>query len=64
MVVSAEKAGYEAVRALNKIIAGKNLINQTIVVRPTHVVTRQSTNVFAVTDRGVHVIIVGGKKPS
>jgi len=40
MVVSAEKAGYEAAEVLDKIMAGKKVVNQTIVVRPTHVVAR------------------------
>jgi len=53
IAVSAEKAGYEAAEVLDKIMAGKKVTNQTIVVRPTHVVTRQSTNVFAVDDRDV-----------
>jgi LacI family transcriptional regulator len=53
IAVSAEKAGYEAAEALDKIMAGKKVTNQKIVVRPTHVVTRQSTNVFAVADRDV-----------
>jgi LacI family transcriptional regulator len=53
IAVSAEKAGYEAAGVLDKIMAGKKVTNQKIVVRPTHVVTRQSTNVFAVDDRDV-----------
>jgi len=40
MVVSTEKAGYEAAEVLDKIMAGKKVVNQTIVVRPTHVVAR------------------------
>jgi LacI family transcriptional regulator len=53
IAVSAEKAGYAAAEVLDKLMAGKKVANQTIIVRPTHVVTRQSTNVFAVTDRDV-----------
>jgi LacI family transcriptional regulator len=53
IAVSAEKAGYDAAETLDKIMAGTKVTNQTIVVRPTHIVTRQSTNVFAVTDRDV-----------
>jgi LacI family transcriptional regulator len=53
IAVSAEKAGYEAAETLDKIMDGNKVINQTIVVRPTHVVTRQSTNFFAVTDHDV-----------
>ncbi len=53
IAVSAEKAGYQAAEVLDKIMEGKKVTDQTIVVSPTHVVTRQSTNVFAVTDRDV-----------
>ncbi|OHB57636.1 MAG: hypothetical protein A2173_10450 [Planctomycetes bacterium RBG_13_44_8b] len=53
IAVSAEKAGYEAAEALDKIMSGEKVTNQAIIIRPTHVVTRQSTNVFAVTDRDV-----------
>lgn len=53
IAIGAEKAGYKAAEVLDKIMAGKKVTNQTIVVHPTHVVTRQSTDVFAVTDRDV-----------
>jgi LacI family transcriptional regulator len=53
IAVSAEKAGYQAAEALDKIMDGEKVASQRIVVQPTHVVTRQSTNVFAVTDRDV-----------
>ncbi|MCJ7777296.1 MAG: DNA-binding transcriptional regulator [Sedimentisphaerales bacterium] len=53
IAVSAEKAGYEAAEALDKIMAGEKVTNQAIIIRPTHIVTRQSTNVFAVADRDV-----------
>jgi LacI family transcriptional regulator len=45
-----ERAGYEAAELLDKLMAGKKVVNQTIVVRPTHVVTRQSTNIIAIED--------------
>jgi len=51
--LSAEKAGYEAAATLDRMMAGKQVTDQTIVVRPTHVVTRQSTDVFAVADPAV-----------
>jgi LacI family transcriptional regulator len=35
------------------MMAGRKVANQTIVVRPTHVVTRQSTDVVAVADPAV-----------
>jgi LacI family transcriptional regulator len=48
-----ERAGYEAAELLDKLMAGKKVVNQTIVVRPTHIVTRQSTNIIAIEDRVV-----------
>ncbi len=53
IALDAEKAGYDAAATLDKMMAGKKIVNQTIIVRPTHVVSRQSTNVFAVADRDV-----------
>ena len=39
---------------LNKLIKGKGQVdNQTILVQPTHVVTRQSTNILAIEDEVV-----------
>jgi LacI family transcriptional regulator len=45
-----EKAGYEVARLLAELIAGKKLPNETVVIHSTHVVTRQSTDIFAVED--------------
>lgn len=53
IALSAEKAGYEAAAMLDRRMRGENVAEQTIVVRPSHVVTRQSTDVFAVGDRHV-----------
>ena len=50
---SIEKAGYEAAELLDKLMAGKKVTNQKIVVHPTHVVTRQSTDILATEDREV-----------
>jgi LacI family transcriptional regulator len=50
IALSAEKAGYEAAALLDKRMAGKQVVNQTVVGLPSHVVTRQSTDVFAVSD--------------
>lgn len=50
IALSAEKAGYEAAAMLDKLMAGKDLANRMVVGLPSHVVTRQSTDVFAVSD--------------
>jgi LacI family transcriptional regulator len=53
VAVSAMKAGYEAAATLGKLMRGEHVTDNVIVVRPSGVVTRQSTNVFAVADRDV-----------
>jgi LacI family transcriptional regulator len=50
IALSAEKAGYEAAALLDKRMSGNQVVNQTVVGLPSHIVTRQSTDVFAVSD--------------
>lgn len=50
VALSAQKAGYEAASALDALMSGQTVRDDTIVVRPNRVVTRQSTDVFAVAD--------------
>ncbi len=44
-----EKCGFEAAKLLNKMMTEK-VKNRYIVVEPTDIITRQSTNIFAVDD--------------
>jgi LacI family transcriptional regulator len=53
IALSAEKAGYEAAAILDRWMRGDPSGVPEIIVRPSRVVTRQSTDVFAVTDRCV-----------
>jgi len=54
IVLTVEKAGYEAARVLDQMMAGQTVPANTIVkVEPTHVITRQSTDVLAIDDRDV-----------
>ena len=53
VALSAQKAGYEAAAILDRWMRGDNASEQHIIVCPSRVVTRQSTDVFAVTDRCV-----------
>ncbi len=46
-----ERAGYEAAELLDKLMAGEKMADQRIVVRPTHIVTRRSTDILAIEDR-------------
>lgn len=62
-----ERAGYEAAELLAQLMAGKKPGNQTIVVPPTHIVARQSTDVLEVEDyhvaRAVRFIRQHAKEP-
>jgi LacI family transcriptional regulator len=53
IAINAKRGGYEAAELLDKLMAGKKVANQTIVVRPTHIVTRQSTDILAIEDREI-----------
>ncbi len=52
-----EKAGFEASRLLQKMMEVKNFPNQEIIVTPTHIVTRQSTEILAIDDPQVALAI-------
>jgi len=45
-----EKAGYECAAMLDQMMAGKIPENQTIVIQPTHIKSRQSTDILAIED--------------
>jgi LacI family transcriptional regulator len=51
IALNTEKAGYEAAELLDKLMSGKKMRGQNIVVNTTHVVARQSTDILAVEDR-------------
>ena len=53
IALNTEKAGYEAAELLDKLMAGEKMAEQGIVVEPTHVVSRQSTDVLAIKDEEV-----------
>lgn len=54
IALNTEKAGYEAAALLDKLMSGdEKMANQTIMVQPTHVVTRQSTEILAIENREV-----------
>jgi len=48
-----ERAGYEAAELLAKLMAGEKMAYQEIVVQPTNVVTRQSTDNLAIEDSNI-----------
>jgi LacI family transcriptional regulator len=51
--LSTEGAGYEAARLLDQLMQGGTMDGQIIPVQPTHIVTRMSTDMLAVTDPDV-----------
>ncbi|MFC1676705.1 DNA-binding transcriptional regulator [Planctomycetota bacterium] len=54
IAISTEKAGYEAAQLLDGIMKGEEKPeNQKIIVYPTQVVTRQSTDILAIEDQAV-----------
>jgi LacI family transcriptional regulator len=52
-----ERAGFHAGELLAKMMAGKKMRPQTVIVRPIRVVTRRSTNVMAVEDKLVSLAL-------
>lgn len=53
VALNTEVAGHEAARLLDQLMTGERMTSQTIPVRPTHIVTRMSTDILAVTDPAV-----------
>ena len=53
IALAAQKAGYETAGLLDRLMAGERVDDPVIVTQPTHVVTRQSTDVMAMNDRMV-----------
>ena len=50
IALSSEKAGYESAELLDKLMRRKHVPDTTVMVHPTHVVTRQSTDILAIED--------------
>jgi len=53
IALNTEGAGYEAARLLERLMKGEPMAGQAIGVSPTHIVTRMSTDVLAVSDPDV-----------
>ena len=67
VALDTERAGYEAAELLDNLMAGEKMANQKIIIRPTHIVTRQSTDFLAIEDpdvvRAVRFIRQHAKEP-
>ena len=53
VALDVEKAGYHTAELLDKLMAGKKIEDQKIIVEPTHVVSRQSTDILSIDDIAV-----------
>jgi len=53
VALAAERSGYEAAELLDKLMSGTAMAKQEIIIQPTHVVTRQSTDILAIEDSEV-----------
>jgi LacI family transcriptional regulator len=53
VALAAERSGYEAAELLDKLMAGTRMAKQKIIIQPTHVVSRQSTDILAIEDSEV-----------
>ena len=51
VALDTEKAGFRASELLDKMMEGRKAKPQTVIVQPSRVVTRQSTNIVAVEDK-------------
>ncbi|MDD2710666.1 MAG: helix-turn-helix domain-containing protein [Verrucomicrobiae bacterium] len=50
VALSIRRAGCEAAAVLDRLMAGKKVVGKRALIRPTHVETRQSTDLIAVAD--------------
>jgi len=48
-----ERAGYEIAKLLDKLMNGEKMDGQKVIIEPTHVVTRQSTDTLYIDDKDV-----------
>lgn len=53
IALNAEQGGYETARLMDFMITNHKNLTENIIVRPTHVVTRHSTDISATTDKQI-----------
>jgi LacI family transcriptional regulator len=53
VALNVERGGYEAAELLDKLMSGERVAHKDIIVEPTHVATRQSTDIMAIEDSEV-----------
>jgi LacI family transcriptional regulator len=57
IALNVESAGYEAAKLLDRMIGKQKIENRQIMVSPTHIVQRQSSDILAVSDAEVSLAI-------
>jgi LacI family transcriptional regulator len=57
IALNVESAGYNSAKLLDELLSGKKMKGQQIMVSPTHIVQRQSTDILAVNDQEVALAI-------
>lgn len=50
IALNVESAGYQSAKLLDELLSGGKMKGQQIIVSPTHIVQRQSSDIFAVND--------------
>lgn len=55
--LNGDKAGYEAAALLDRLMAGEKMAGQEVIVEPTGVVARKSTDIMAVADPAISAAI-------
>ena len=67
VALNVERGGYEAAELLYKLMQGKKVKNQDVIIEPTHVATRQSTDILAMEDldvaRAIRFVRLNSKNP-
>lgn len=53
IALNVEQGGYEAAALLDRLIAGESMDGQRIVIEPTHIVSRFSTDTLSISDENV-----------
>ncbi len=52
-----EKGGYDAAELIDKLLADSNAEYKDIIVQPTHIVTRESTDIYATENRYISIVL-------
>jgi len=53
IALNVERGGYEAAELLDRLMKGEKMRNQSIIIPPTHIEVRQSTDIMAIEDKDI-----------